>query len=184
MRQKAQDYYPQCPEALLITLARDGDQKAFQELVRRHQSRVRNLMHRLSSQEHLAEDLAQQVFVTMWQKLVTIRDVKAFSAWLRKIAVNTWLAYVRKNDPLANSDEVSDNESLPEETPGLGMDLQSALEQLPIQMRLCIVLSYQEGMSHGEIAETTNMPLGTVKSNIKRGGDQLKQLLADYQTDE
>ena len=73
MNQKAQDYYPLSPEVLLITLARDGDRKAFQELVRRHQSRVRNLMHRLSSQEHLAEDLAQQVFVTMWQKLSQLR---------------------------------------------------------------------------------------------------------------
>jgi RNA polymerase sigma-70 factor (ECF subfamily) len=179
--QKAQDYYPQCPEALLITLARDGDQKAFQELVRRHQSRVRNLMHRLSSQEHLAEDLAQQVFVKLWQKLATIREIKAFNGWLRKIAVTTWLQHVRKHDPLADSDEISGNELPETDTPGLGLDLQAALEQLPARQRLCVVLSYQEGMSHGEIAETTKMPLGSVKSNIKRGGDQLKQLLAAYQ---
>ena len=181
MKQKAQDYYPLCPEALLITLARDGDQKAFRELVHRYQSRVRNLMHRLSSQEHLAEDLAQQVFVTLWQKLKSMRDVNAFTGWLRKIAVNTWLQHVRKNDPLAVSEEMSGAEAQPPETPGLGMDLHTALEQLSAQNRLCVVLSYQEGMSHGEIAEMTNLPLGTVKSNIKRGGEQLKQLLADYQ---
>ncbi len=182
MVQKAQDYYPLCPEVLLITLARDGDQKAFREIVHRHQSRIRNLMHRLSSQEHLAEDLAQQVFVTLWQKLKSIRDVNAFTGWVRKIAVNTWLQHVRKHDLLSMSEEMSGAEAQTPERPGLGMDLHSALEQLTAQMRLCVVLSYQEGMSHGEISEVTSMPLGTVKSNIKRGAEQLKQLLADYQT--
>lgn len=182
MAQKAQDYYPLSPEVLLITLARDGDQKAFRELVHRHQSRIRNLMWKLSSQEHLADDLAQHVFVTLWQKLNSIKDVNAFNGWVRKIAVNVWLQHVRKNDPLANSEEISEGEFQRPETPGLGMDLQTALEQLNSNTRLCIVLSYQEGMSHGEIAAVTDIPLGTVKSNIKRGGDQLKELLADYQT--
>lgn len=181
MTQKAQDYYPLCPEALLITLARDGDQKAFRELVHRYQSKVRNLMLKLSSQQHLADDLAQQVFVTLWQKLKSVRDVNAFTGWIRRIAVNTWLQHVRKNDPLAFSEEMSGSEEQPPETPGLAMDLDSALQQLTPRMRLCVVLSYQEGMSHREISDMTRLPLGTVKSNIKRGGDQLKQLLADYQ---
>jgi RNA polymerase sigma-70 factor (ECF subfamily) len=183
MIQKAQDYYPLCPEALLITLARDGDQRAFREVVHRYQSRVRNLMLKLCSEQHLSDDLAQQVFVTLWQKLKSVRDVNAFAGWIRKIAVNTWLQHVRKNDPLGASEEMSGSEAQAPETPGLGMDLHSALEQLSPSMRLCVVLSYQEGMSHREISETTQLPLGTVKSNIKRGGEQLKQLLAVYQTD-
>ena len=182
MIQKAQDYYPLCPEALLITLARDGDQKAFRELVHRYQSKVRNLMLKLCAHQNLADDLAQQVFVTLWQKLKSVRDVNAFAGWMRRIAVNTWLQHVRKNDPLASSEEMSGSEAHTPETPGLGMDLHAALEQLPTNMRLCVVLSYQEGMSHREISEVTRLPLGTVKSNIKRGGEQLKQLLADYQT--
>ena len=180
MSQKAQDYYPLSPEVLLITLARDGDQRAFRELVHRHQSRIRNLMWKLSSQEHLADDLAQLVFVTLWQKLNSIKDVNTFSGWVRKIAVNIWLQHVRKNDPLAGSEEISPEDAQGQETPGLGMDLQTALEQLNPNTRLCIVLSYQEGMSHGEISTITDTPLGTVKSNIKRGSEQLKELLADY----
>ncbi|MCP4411968.1 MAG: sigma-70 family RNA polymerase sigma factor [Gammaproteobacteria bacterium] len=182
MVQKAQDYYPLCPEVLLITLARDGDQKAFRELIHRYQSRIRNLMQRLCSQEHLADDLAQQVFVKLWQKLKYIRDVNAFTGWVRKIAVNIWLQHVRKHDLLKISEQISGTEAQTKETPCLGMDLQSALEQLSANMRLCVVLSYQEGMSHSEISEITKIPLGTVKSNIKRGGEQLKQLLSDYQT--
>ena len=165
----------------MITLARDGDQKAFRELVNRYQSKVRNLMWKLSSQEHIADDLSQQVFVILWQKLKGIREVNAFTGWLRKIAVNTWLQHVRKHDLLSKSEEMTETESHTTETPGLGMDLQTALEQLKPHIRLSVVLSYQEGMSHNEIATVTDTPLGTVKSNIKRGGEQLKELLADYQ---
>jgi len=62
------------------------------------------------------------------------------------------------------------------------MDLDSALETLSDHVRLCVVLSYHEGMTHGEIAELTGLPLGTVKSHIRRGTQRLQQHLADYDT--
>ena len=61
------------------------------------------------------------------------------------------------------------------------MDLEQALATLPPAVRLCVVLSHAEGMSHAEIAETVDMPLGTVKSHIQRGVQKLRQHLSAYQ---
>lgn len=60
------------------------------------------------------------------------------------------------------------------------IDLAAALARLPAAVRLCILLAYQEGMSHGEIARATAIPLGTVKSHIVRGSARLRELLRDY----
>ncbi len=60
------------------------------------------------------------------------------------------------------------------------MDLDNALAILPGRARLCVVLSYHERMSHGEIAALTGMQLGTVKSHIRRGAEQLRELLSAY----
>lgn len=60
------------------------------------------------------------------------------------------------------------------------MDLDRALAELPGLERLCVVLSYHEGMSHREIAATLDLPLGTVKSHVRRGAQRLRQLLSAY----
>ena len=72
-----------------------GDAAAFSELVRRRQSALRNLLRRLSRDPALADDLAQQAFVKAWRSLPKLRSVAAFGAWLRRLAVNTWLEHVR-----------------------------------------------------------------------------------------
>ena len=63
---------------------------------------------------------------------------------------------------------------------GERIDLDKALAQLPLPMRLCIVLAYNDGLSHQEIADVTGIPLGTVKSNISRGAEKMRALLSDY----
>ena len=74
----AREVYPQCPEALLVSLARDGDRDAFEELVRRRQSSVRNLMRRFCGEPSLADDLAQQVFLKLWTSLRSLKNADAF----------------------------------------------------------------------------------------------------------
>jgi RNA polymerase sigma-70 factor (ECF subfamily) len=61
------------------------------------------------------------------------------------------------------------------------MDLDAALAQLPAEPRLCVVLAYDEGLTHPEIAALTGMPIGTVKSHISRGAERLRELLAEYE---
>jgi RNA polymerase sigma-70 factor (ECF subfamily) len=178
---KAQDYYPECPEALLASLARTGDRSAFEELVRRRQSWLRNLMRRLCNDETLADDLAQQVLMKTWLNLRQLKKPSAFGGWLKRMAVNVWLHHLRKNDALRGAGELQGNELPRSETPGVGMDLDRALALLEPHHRLCVVLSYSEGMSHREIAEATSLPLGTVKTHIRNGAQQLQDVLSAYE---
>jgi RNA polymerase sigma factor (sigma-70 family) len=87
---------------------------------------------------------------------------------------------LRKNDALRHAGELTQNEQPQHDSTGMGMDLDQALTTLSTPVRLCIVLSYQEGMSHREISELTDMPLGTVKSHINRGTQRLQQVLSAY----
>ena len=92
---------------------------------------------------------------------------------------------MRRNDALEASRELPETtEAPPESSPAVGLDLDQALATLSEPMRLCLVLSYHEGMSHGEIVEATGMPLGTVKSNIQRGAKKLRTVLAAYRETE
>ena len=177
---KAQNYYPSCPEPFVVSLARTGDRSAFEDLVRRRQSSIRGLMRRFCGDSALADDLAQQVFLRVWLKIRTLREAKAFPAWLKKLAVSIWLQYLRKNDVLRLADEMVEIEGAGGDSSGIGMDLDQALVTLPNPVRLCIVLSYHEGMSHREIAELLDIPLGTVKSHINRGTQRLQQILSAY----
>jgi len=177
---KAQDYYPQCPEVFLVSLARTGDRKAFAELVRRKQSSIRNLMRRCCNDYTLADDLTQQVFLKVWLGIRKLREAVAFNGWLKRVAVSVWLQHIRKKDALGNAGEVTGNERPQHDTTGMVLDLDRALERLPNPVRLCVVLSYHEGMSHREIATLTRMPLGTVKSHIRNGSHQLQKLLSAY----
>lgn len=177
---KAQDYYPDCPEAFLVSLARTGDRKAFAELVHRKQSAVRNLMRRCCNDYTLADDLTQQVFMKVWLGIRKLRKAVAFNGWLKRVAVSVWLQHIRKKDALGGASEMTGTELSQHNTTGMVLDLDRALVKLPSTVRLCVVLSYHEGMSHGEIAKLTHMPLGTVKTHIRNGAHQLQQLLSAY----
>jgi RNA polymerase sigma factor (sigma-70 family) len=177
---KAQNYYPSCPEPFVVSLARSGDRSAFEDLVRRRQSSIRGLMRRFCGDSTLADDLAQQVFLRVWLKIRTLKEAQAFPAWLKKLAVSIWLQYLRKNDALRHADEMFEIEGAGDDANGMGMDLDQSLATLPNPVRLCIVLSYHEGMSHREIAELLDIPLGTVKSHINRGTQRLQQILSAY----
>ena len=177
---RAQDYYPESPEALVVNLARGGDRLAFEELVRRHQSNIRNLMRRCCRDPHLADDLAQQTFLRAWTSMRNLKDAKAFAGWLKRIAVSMWLQHLRKHDVLFHSEELYDESVAEKPTPAEALDLNAALATLPEPVRLCIILSYQEGMSHAEIEQATGISLGTIKSHIKRGSTRLKTILQAY----
>ena len=166
-------------EQAVVTLAILGDQMAFEELVRRRQGWLRTLLRRLCGDPHLADDLAQQAFLQAWRTIKSLKSSQAFAAWMKRLAVNTWLQHLRKNDPLNNTVENDDQRAAHEHT-GAGIDLDRALASLPRPVRLCIVLAYNEGMSHSEIADVTDMPLGTVKSHITRGTKKLQDFLAAY----
>ena len=172
-------------EAAVVALAMGGDRDAFSELVRRRQSWLRNLLRRLCRDPSLADDLAQQVFLRAWRSLPTLKSVAAFGAWLRRLAINTWLAHVRSAPPpMASLDSAELPVPVAAAATAEQLDLDRALAQLSREERMCVVLAYHEGMSHGEISLVTGLPLGTVKSHIRRGAQRLRSLLGAYQSEE
>lgn len=176
--------FGQAAEAAVVALAMNGDRGAFNELVRRRQSWLRNLLRRLCRDPALADDLAQQVLLRAWRSLPTLRSVTAFGAWLRRLAINAWLAHLRTAAPPAvplESLELS--APIAVGSTAAQLDLDRALAELSREERLCVVLAYSEGMSHGEVSAVTALPLGTVKSHIRRGGQRLRLLLDAYQPD-
>lgn len=168
-------------EAIVVALAITGDDAAYGELVRRRQAQIRDLLRRLCRNPALADDMAQQAFLQAWRRIRTLQAPGAFGGWLRRIAVTTWLQHLR-SDPSGDAPGASLDEPAHEPTVAEGMDLDLALSQLPPDVRLCVVLAYAERMSHREIAEAADLPLGTVKSHIARGAARLRELLRAYET--
>jgi RNA polymerase sigma-70 factor (ECF subfamily) len=183
-------------EAILVALAIGGDDAAYGELVRRRQAQIRDLLRRLCRNAALADDLAQQAFLQAWRRIGTLQAPGAFGGWLRKIAVSTWLQHLRAQGSRPEGNAVTDrthsqpadqppgaavDEPAHEPTVAERLDLDRALSQLAPDARLCIVLAYGERMSHREIAEATDLPLGTVKSHITRGAARMRELLRGYE---
>jgi RNA polymerase sigma-70 factor (ECF subfamily) len=176
-------------EASVVALAVTGDDKAFAELVRRRQGMVRELMRRLCGDAAFAEDLAQQAFVQAWRNLSKLRSPGAFGAWLRGIAVNVWMQEARRFSARFETAEAEPPEPeaagpAPPEIAADRLDLSRALMRLKLAERTCVVLAYAEGLSHGEIAEATGLPLGTVKSNVTRGAQRLRAWLSPQGDDD
>ena len=169
-------------EAVVVALAANGDGHAFEELVRRNQADVRRLMRRLSNDAALADDLSQHVFVEVWQSLPKLDAPAAFPKWLKSIALNIWLQHFRKKQLLVFDNDAQERLASVsvDRSRDSAIDLTKALALLPPAVRLCVVLAYQERMSHREISESTGIPLGTVKSHVGRGSERLRKTLSDY----
>ena len=174
------DRLEDAPEEYVVVLAMSGDDGAYGELVRRRQKRVRDMLRRLCGNHALADDLAQTTFVQAWRGIRALRDPGAFGGWLKRVAVNAWLAEARRVPAPIDDDEdaflaAADPAPSPERSAG-GIDLERALARLGPAERLCVVLAHGEGMTHAEIAEATGLPLGTVKSHVLRGRDRLRRI--------
>ncbi len=168
-------------DPLIIALACAGDSRAFAEVVRRRHTRVRKFMYHLCRRSALGDDLAQQVFLTAWRSVHQLRSAAAFDGWLKRIMVTTWLEEVRRQKISYASEQETDASAGYAETTAERIDLDAALARLPQDVRLCLVLAYNDGMSHPEIAALTGFPLGTVKSHISRGAARVREMLVDYE---
>jgi RNA polymerase sigma-70 factor (ECF subfamily) len=164
-------------EGGLIALARRGDDRAFDGLVRLRQTWIRGLLRRWSGDSSLADDLAQETFVRAWKNLSRLESPAAFGGWLRQIALNVWLDHARRrNIPLGDPQGGEIGEPVVTDA-GAAIDLERALDALRPPERVCVVLCLREGMSHAEVARATSLPLGTVKSHVARGMAKLRALL-------
>lgn len=173
---------PSDTELIARVLASD-DRAAFGELVRRHQSSVRQFLRYLTRGDvATADDLAQETFVQAYRALGRFRGDASFSTWLLGIARNFWRnaqRRERRHHSLAEQTPDSTAAALTH-TADLRHDLTLALRELSLDEQLAIHLGYQEGKSHGEIAALLDWPLGTVKTHLARGKEKLRHLLAAW----
>ena len=161
----------------------DDDQHAFGELVRRHQSSVRGLLRQLTRTDvALADDLAQQAFLRAYKNIRSFRGEARFSTWLYRIAYNCFREDARRRKELVGIDEeqLQTQHDPQVANPALRYDLMRALNLLPLNERSAVLLCCQNGLSHDEAARVLDIPLGTVKTNVLRGREKLKRMLADW----
>ncbi len=164
----------------LVALAvASQDTTAFGELIRRHQSQVRNFLRRLAGDPSEADDLAQEAFLHAWDKLQTFSGRGSFIGWLLKVAYTTFLQSKRKSKRYAEVlDEAGyvaevESRSYTQESDEIS-DLDKLLAVLTQEERAIMVMSYACGLSHREIGEATGLPVGTIKSVIFRGKEKIR----------
>ena len=165
----------------LCSYAAAGERRAFGELVRRHGSSVRHLLRRMGAQAALSDDVAQDAFLAAFERIAEFRGEGTFAGWVKKIAARLYLRRLQREKRLS---ALAAEEGGPDEAdPGTGdadhrIDLDEALKVLSAAERLCVSMCYGAGLSHGEAAEALNLPLGTVKSHVKRGLEKLRARMA------
>lgn len=162
----------EAPDPELVALALAGQTAAFETLVRRHQQAIRRWLYRLGSDAALADDAAQEALVRAWQRLGDFRGEGSFRAWLYRIAYSQFLQSLRSRRSRQALQERLRQEA---DTEAAHMDnharpdMERLLAILNLEERACLLLCYGEGYSHGEISDLLDLPLGTVKSHIRRG---------------
>lgn len=165
----------------------DWTPPSWEEVVRTHSARVYRLAYRLTGDRHDAEDLTQEVFVRVFRSLSTYAP-GTFEGWLHRITTNLFLDMARRKSRIRFEGLADDAaEKLPgrELTPAqtyfdahLEGDIEAALAALPPEFRAAVILCDIEGLSYEEIAATLGVKLGTVRSRIHRGRQQLRVALA------
>jgi RNA polymerase sigma-70 factor (ECF subfamily) len=157
----------------------------WDEVVRQHGPRVYRLAYRLTGNPQDAEDLTQETFVRVFRSLANYRP-GTFEGWLHRITTNLFLDLVRRRQRIRfdalpeDSERLVGRERSPEQAyldTHLDPDIQRALDALPPDFRVAVVLCDIEGLSYEEISATLGIKLGTVRSRIHRGRLQLREAL-------
>jgi RNA polymerase sigma-70 factor (ECF subfamily) len=185
-------------ERALLTRLRSRDERAFRELIDAHRDRVYNICYRMLGNRHESEDVAQEVFITVFKTIDTFREEAKFSTWLYRVAVNhcknriKYLARRHDRDREEIDDHAAGTNGTPIAAPapsapdraleGAQMEhlLQEAIAALDDDQRIVVVLRDVEDLSIEEICEITGMPDGTVKSRLHRARLVLRKKLARH----
>ena len=160
----------------LCSYAAAGERRAFGELVRRHGSAIRHLLRRMGAQG----DVAQDALLAAFERIAEFRGEGTFAGWVKRIAARQYLRRLQREKRLS---AIAAEGGGDEADASVGdadhrIDLDEGLKTLSAAERLCVSMCYGAGLSHGEAAEALNLPLGTVKSHVKRGLEKLRARLA------
>jgi RNA polymerase sigma-70 factor (ECF subfamily) len=180
----------------LIARIQAGERYAFEELVNKYHSSVYNLALRLSNDREDARDATQDTFLKVYNNIDRFRGASQLRTWIYRITVNQvanqqrWWRRRRREKTVSLDINDPDETSLSQKLPASGQTPEqralaaeqrkmiiTALEKLKFDFRVTVILRDIEGLSYEEIAETLEVSVGTVKSRIARGREELRELL-------
>ncbi len=171
-------------QLLQQVIERDG--AALQQLYSRHGTAVFSLARFILRDNAVAEELTQEIFLTVWNKAGQYRSEYArFRTWLLSITRHRAIDYLRQrrrriSADLSLDDETFSQDRLPHSDPlDTQRELHLLLRHLPPEQRLAIELCYFEGYTHEEIAAQLKIPLGTLKSRILLGLKKLREMMKE-----
>lgn len=176
-----------------VEAARQGDQDAFEQLVRAYEKRVFALTLRMCGNPEDAAEAAQEAFLAVWQGLKFFRGESSFSTWLYRLASNACVDLLRREGrhraaagPSLDDEELRLETADPAPTPQeaaeraeLRRQIENGLRALPAEYRQVLILREMHQLSYEEIGQTLSLDPGTVKSRISRGRKRLQKFLIE-----
>ena len=179
-------------DILLAFKSADGDEKAFETLVRKYERLVSTCVYSIAGNAEDVLDISQEVFLKVYKSIGTFKGDSEFSTWLYRIAKNTALDFVRKRKQntisIDSSGEENEGFDLPDESVASSPEkkalqnekislLRDSLNKLSDEHREIIILRDLNDYSYEDVAKALNLEVGTVKSRIFRAREQLRKIL-------
>lgn len=194
MDSQKKDYRSLTDEQLIFEFQQE-DVEAFNEIVFRYKDRLVNFLFRYTGNRDDSEDLAQDTFLKLYRSKHLYREIAKFSTWFYTIAINLAKTNLRKKgrynaisisefdpDGEKDFDLPAKGQISPDDSANASIEnefIQKAINSLNEKFREVIILRDIQDLEYEEIAQITDLPLGTVKSRINRGRERLKELLSD-----
>ncbi len=186
-------------ESILLERCKCGDPASWDVLIRRYEKSVYKFAYSLCRNHEEAGDIAGQVFLRLYQNLGSFRAEASFTSWLFRIVRNTYLdlcvrpahkSHLSLDASPANNTEPSAGRDIPDPSPSpetlcleneTSQMLTKAIQHLPAYQRQVLHMYHAEGKSYEEIATSTGLSIGTVKSRLNRARAMLRERLAPFQ---
>jgi RNA polymerase sigma-70 factor (ECF subfamily) len=187
-------FSPETSDAALVALAQQGDRDALEALLRRHHDRIRAVCRRLAGATRDADDAVQETMIKVVRSLESFDGRSSFGTWVYRIATNTSLDELRRRSRRPALHMVREDHGDHENGQGEfnderseraieqiadRMSIDQAIEQLPEEYRVAVILRDVADLDYAEISEVLGIPVGTVKSRIARGRMRLSEDLGN-----
>lgn len=175
----------------LVDAVLAGNKTAYRQLIEMHRRLVEVIVSRMIANEEDRRDLAQEVFVKVYERLGQFQRNSKFSTWISRVTINTCLNHLEKKRTPLYEDEVSNESTVDDceietESPhefaedrNLAVRLSEEIDRLPVVQGTILSLYHLQDMSYSEISGLMKLPEGTVKSYLHRARNLLKRRLSD-----
>ncbi len=175
-------------ERWLVAQAVSGDREAARRLYEAHVDRVYRLAYRIAGDRHLASELTQDVFVQLFRVIGQFRGESSFATWLHRVATTTCLNAMRRVKRFRQREyDLEEYHQLPAVEGGIAPDLRDALsdaiDALPSNLRIALVMYTMEGYTHAEIGSALGIAEGTSKARVSEARARLRAMLAPHMED-